>query len=165
VSGRPAETADVSLVVDFLNTIDIDEGTDELADFTSWRQWAEHRGLRPDPLEESRHARDALRALLGDPRLEPAQTRAPIQVDLSASGPAFAAENAVGAVLAAAAKLAVLGDWERVKICPAANCLWAFYDQSRNRSRHWCSMRTCGNREKARAWRERDSGHKTPLTR
>jgi predicted RNA-binding Zn ribbon-like protein len=42
-----------------------------------------------------------------------------------------------------------------VKICPAADCRWAFFDHSRNRSRTWCSMRVCGNREKARAWRER----------
>jgi predicted RNA-binding Zn ribbon-like protein len=54
----------------------------------------------------------------------------------TALGPVFTADNAVGAVLAAAARLAVLGEWERVKICPAGDCLWAFYDQSRNRSRH-----------------------------
>ena len=30
-----------------------------------------------------------------------------------------------------------------------------FYDQSRNRSRAWCSMEVCGNREKARSFRVR----------
>jgi hypothetical protein len=158
VRAQPAENADVSLVVDFLNTVDIDEGTDELADFESWRRWAGSRGLRPDPLMGTRQARDALRAAIGDPRLPPSEERAVVHVDLSAVGPVFAADNAVGAVFAAAARLAVLGEWERVKICPAGDCLWAFYDQSRNRSRHWCSMRTCGNREKARAWRERGTG-------
>ena len=28
-------------------------------------------------------------------------------------------------------------------------------DQSRNRSRSWCSMETCGNRAKARSFRSR----------
>jgi predicted RNA-binding Zn ribbon-like protein len=65
------------------------------------------------------------------------------------------ADNAVGAVLAAAARLAALGHWRRMKICPADDCLRAFYDHSRNRSRTWCSMSVCGNREKARAWRGR----------
>jgi len=29
-------------------------------------------------------------------------------------------------------------------------CTWLFLDRSRNRSRRWCSMATCGNRAKAR---------------
>jgi predicted RNA-binding Zn ribbon-like protein len=33
--------------------------------------------------------------------------------------------------------------------------MWAFYDRSKNRSGHWCSMRVCGNRAKARQFRER----------
>ena len=46
---------------------------------------------------------------------------------------------------------------ERVKICPADDCLWAFYDESRNGSRQWCSMAVCGNRAKARAHRARQA--------
>ncbi len=37
---------------------------------------------------------------------------------------------------------------ERVRIC--ANCRWLFLDESRNRSRVWCDMAVCGNRQKAR---------------
>ena len=33
--------------------------------------------------------------------------------------------------------------------------MWAFYDHSRNRSGTWCEMGKCGNRAKARRWRER----------
>ena len=39
---------------------------------------------------------------------------------------------------------------ERVKACPGDGCGWIFVDQSRNRSRRWCDMQSCGNREKAR---------------
>ena len=36
---------------------------------------------------------------------------------------------------------------ERIRIC--ANCRWLFLDESRNRSRIWCDMTVCGNRQKA----------------
>jgi predicted RNA-binding Zn ribbon-like protein len=36
----------------------------------------------------------------------------------------------------------------RIRIC--ANCSWLFLDESRNRSRIWCDMAVCGNRQKAR---------------
>jgi predicted RNA-binding Zn ribbon-like protein len=45
--------------------------------------------------------------------------------------------------------------WHRLKACRLDDCQWAFYDQSKNRSRTWCSMKVCGNRAKARAYRER----------
>jgi predicted RNA-binding Zn ribbon-like protein len=38
---------------------------------------------------------------------------------------------------------------QRLHECPAARCGWLFLDTSRNRSRRWCSMRTCGNVAKA----------------
>jgi predicted RNA-binding Zn ribbon-like protein len=37
---------------------------------------------------------------------------------------------------------------ERMKIC--GHCGWLFLDRSKNRSRAWCDMAVCGNREKAR---------------
>lgn len=49
------------------------------------------------------------------------------------------------------------GTWERLKICAADSCRWAFYDASKNRGGHWCSMQTCGNREKNRAYRARQA--------
>ena len=47
------------------------------------------------------------------------------------------------------------GDWERLKACGEHSCQWAFFDLSKNRSGHWCTMSVCGNRAKARAYRER----------
>ena len=39
---------------------------------------------------------------------------------------------------------------DKVRECSAGNCAWLFMDTSKNRSRQWCSMQSCGNREKAR---------------
>ncbi len=36
---------------------------------------------------------------------------------------------------------------ERMKIC--GHCGWLFLDRSKNRSRTWCDMTVCGNRQKA----------------
>jgi predicted RNA-binding Zn ribbon-like protein len=51
------------------------------------------------------------------------------------------------------------GTWERLKACALHDtCEWAFYDWSKNRSGTWCDMKVCGNRSKARAYRERKRG-------
>ena len=39
---------------------------------------------------------------------------------------------------------------DRVRQCADAECGWFFLDTSRNGSRRWCSMKACGNRNKAR---------------
>jgi len=145
---------DVELVVDFMNTVDHDAGTDVLDDPAAWADWVAARGLVIGE-GAARSVRSALRVAVGDP--EAATTASvPVTVELPAGGtPRLVAPDVVGAVLAAATRLAVLGQWARVKICPADDCRWAFYDRSRNHSRTWCSMQVCGNREKARAWRER----------
>lgn len=145
---------DVELVVDFMNTVDHQANTDVLDDADAWRTWLSARGLG-EGTTEVRGVRTALRAAVGDPE---AATSASVSVtvELPAGGvPRLVAPDVVGAVLAAATRLAVLDRWARVKICPADDCRWAFYDRSRNHSRTWCSMQVCGNREKARAWRER----------
>ena len=42
------------------------------------------------------------------------------------------------------------GPLDRVRECPGpGNCGWLFLDLSRNATRRWCDMRTCGNRVKA----------------
>lgn len=45
----------------------------------------------------------------------------------------------------------------RVRVC--ANCRWLFLDESRNRSRVWCDMTVCGNRQKARRHYRRRKTH------
>jgi hypothetical protein len=144
--------ADVDLVLDFLNTVDIGAGTDLLTEPAGRRAWLAARGLTDT--EDAAGIRTGLRAAVGDPA-PGAATSATVTVSLGPDGPRLVAGDVAGAVLAAASRLAVLGEWERVRICSADGCRWAFYDRSRNHSRTWCSMRVCGNREKARAWRER----------
>jgi predicted RNA-binding Zn ribbon-like protein len=63
--------------------------------------------------------------------------------------------GALGRLLAALADAMQEGTWSRLKACAADDCGWAFYDSSKNRSGHWCSMRVCGNRAKARQFRQR----------
>ena len=50
----------------------------------------------------------------------------------------------------AAADLLTSDEIGVVRWCEAPDCEWLFLDHSRNRSRRWCDMTTCGNREKAR---------------
>lgn len=58
-------------------------------------------------------------------------------------------------ILAAVAESMADGSWPRLKACRADDCQWAFVDTARNRSRRWCEMAVCGNREKARRFRSR----------
>jgi len=37
-----------------------------------------------------------------------------------------------------------------VRVCAADDCRWLFLDTSKNHSRRWCDMKSCGNRAKAR---------------
>jgi predicted RNA-binding Zn ribbon-like protein len=45
----------------------------------------------------------------------------------------------------------------QIRECPSEDCSWLFLDNSRNQSRRWCDMKTCGNRAKARRHYERVS--------
>lgn len=148
---------DVDLVIDFLNTVDHEEGTDVLTDPAAWSSWLASRSLTGGAPAAVRSARDALRVAVGDLG-QATDVATTVRVELVDGTPRVVTRDVLGAVLTAASRLTVLGQWERVKICPAQDCRWAFYDRSRNHSRTWCSMQTCGNRQKARAWRER-TGH------
>jgi len=48
----------------------------------------------------------------------------------------------------------------RLRSCASEECGWLFLDTTRNRSRRWCDMKECGNREKARRFyrRSRSAG-------
>jgi predicted RNA-binding Zn ribbon-like protein len=58
-------------------------------------------------------------------------------------------------VVRAAADLLTSAELRRVRVCAAEDCSWLFLDTSKNRSRRWCDMNTCGNRTKARKHYER----------
>src|SRR5690606_9297348 len=65
-----------------------------------------------------------------------------------------------GELLALAVEAVSEGKWERFKACP--DCRWVFYDNTRNKSKVWCSMnadgpegRACGTIAKVNRWRQR----------
>jgi predicted RNA-binding Zn ribbon-like protein len=64
-------------------------------------------------------------------------------------------EAALAWLFVIVAEAAANGTWPRIKTCREQSCRWAYYDQSRNRSRAWCSMAACGNRAKVRTFRRR----------
>jgi len=60
-----------------------------------------------------------------------------------------------------AARVLTSEERTRVRQCDDPECAWFFLDTSRNRSRRWCSMKSCGNRNKARQFYERTKqGHR-----
>lgn len=62
----------------------------------------------------------------------------------------------LGPVAWQAVELLEYGPPDRIKECPwEEGCGWLFLDTSKNRSRVWCSMKTCGNAAKARAYYRR----------
>lgn len=73
---------------------------------------------------------------------------------------ADAPEAMLWPVTRSAAELLVAPERARVRHCAGADCSWLFLDTTKNGSRHWCSMKGCGNRAKARRFRARHhDGH------
>jgi predicted RNA-binding Zn ribbon-like protein len=84
--------------------------------------------------------------------LEAASRRAHLRVGFDGGALTFESDERV---LAAVAEAMADGSWARLKACRADDCKWAFIDTARNRTRQWCDMSVCGNREKARRYRSR----------
>lgn len=61
----------------------------------------------------------------------------------------------LGLVAETAADLIANADWGRIRRCGNPSCVLFLYDTTRNRARQWCSMATCGNLMKVRAFRRR----------
>jgi predicted RNA-binding Zn ribbon-like protein len=169
---------EADLLVAFVNTRDLEEGTDSIDSPERLAGWIEEATgeYLPAP-DEAGHARvlalrESLRALLSanngseaseeelTPLAEAAErsryrtaigadgnvTLAPARSDLSG----FEAR-----LLLALERLQSQGVWSRLKACTDDGCQWAFFDATRNRSRTWCSMEECGNRQKTRRYRAR----------
>jgi predicted RNA-binding Zn ribbon-like protein len=180
----PAETRasdDIELVSSFVNTLEKNPTRPDEESFDSpeaLRSWMTEQGipagddLGPEDVERAIEFREAMRLLLlannGSEldagvlrRLRTAADAGLIRVEIEDDGQAYPrpAQAGVSALiarlLAAVADIQCAGTWERLKACGADDCQWAFYDVSRNRSRTWCSMESCGNRAKTRAYRAR----------
>ena len=63
--------------------------------------------------------------------------------------------GAIGRLLGVAFMAELDGSWQRFRLCADPTCTTVFYDRSKNHSAKWCSMQTCGNRNKVRAFRQR----------
>jgi predicted RNA-binding Zn ribbon-like protein len=169
---------EIDLLVDFVNTWDLEEGTDAISTPDQLRAWiAEHAGeylpeLEADDLPRVLELREALRALMltnngvpaGERELEPLRAAAERSRYRLAFGPggnlslAPARADLAGfesRLLLALERLQCEDAWPRLKACTNDECQWAFYDTTRNRSRTWCSMDVCGNREKTKRYRQR----------
>jgi predicted RNA-binding Zn ribbon-like protein len=88
-----------------------------------------------------------------------------LRVAIGADGPTVAGDadgSRVDTFLAGVAAAVVTavadGTWPRLKACSNERCRWVVYDHSRNNSGRWCSMRACGGRLKAQAYRRRVAG-------
>jgi predicted RNA-binding Zn ribbon-like protein len=163
----------------FVNTYDVGDDIDGIDTPETLRDWLADRGLLArterldeDDVRQARSVREAMRALFRsnngfelDPRaletLNNAARSAEVVVSFGDAGtpqlspirPGF--QGALGRLLGVAFRAMAEGTWQRLKSCSAHDCDWAFYDASKNRSGTWCDMQTCGNRAKARGYRER----------
>jgi predicted RNA-binding Zn ribbon-like protein len=165
------------LVQSFVNTLDSDNGTDELASSGTAAAWLALAGLIPDgaavspgDLEVAREARESIRALIGGEPLTPAQRRpldtvlmqAPPLLEITPDGQVRLGADPAGTLADGLVRLLLIirdaqadGTWDRLKLCANPDCRWAFYDRSHSRRGQWCDMTTCGNRIKNRNLRAR----------
>jgi predicted RNA-binding Zn ribbon-like protein len=180
--GRPPAPGGLALVQAFLNThYDLTAacGGEVLADPRTLRDWlasasliGEHAPMRHPDLARALAVREGLRALAfannGEEfdaaavgAMRQASAGAGVEVRIEADGPRFIAASpvavgsALGVLLAMTARAMIDGTWPRLKACPGRACGWVFYDHSKNQSARWCSMKVCGDREKARAYYQR----------
>jgi predicted RNA-binding Zn ribbon-like protein len=69
--------------------------------------------------------------------------------------PASELQKVLWPIALSAADLLTQGDLSRLHQCEGDDCGWLFEDITRNRSRHWCNTRDCGNVARVRAFRSR----------
>ena len=64
-------------------------------------------------------------------------------------------ESMFGPIARSAVALLASDEVGIVRKCSSDDCGWLFLDTTKNKSRRWCVMSDCGNREKARQFRAR----------
>jgi predicted RNA-binding Zn ribbon-like protein len=183
--GRNPAPGELALVQTFLNTrwdLTAQDHGETLVSPAALHEWLEARGLigrrdplDPEDLDRALATREGLRALAfannqqelntrAIDRMRRASVGAASQIRIEPDGPQFVAggptpiDAAIGAIFAITARAMIDGTWQRLKACPGRGCGGAFYDHSRNQSARWCSMKVCGDREKARAYYQRKTG-------
>jgi len=176
---RETAAGTLGLVQAYVNTVDLETGSDEFGDPNTLGGWLVARGLLAQGYQageaDRKNAlavREAIRGVIGAnsgtavfpvdvATLNGAAAASRLRARFGSDGKArlvpeaAGVEGALGRVVAAV--FAGMGDedWARLKLCGSPSCRWVFYDQSRNRSSRWCKMASCGNRQKARRFRAR----------
>jgi predicted RNA-binding Zn ribbon-like protein len=164
----------LELLRHFVNTAELPSGPDGLDSLEKASAWCLSYGLRPVKnqahLQQLREFRETLRDLLfanngeGDApnaweRLRPflASTRLSLAVNPN-HGLELKPEDKgpIASLLAVVYESQLLGTWPRLRACRKASCQFAYYDRTKNASRAWCSMATCGNQAKAQRRRQRE---------
>ena len=175
---REKATGELGLIQAFVNTLDLMPGDEELKDPNTLQAWLVANGLMESSQQvdeaDLRHAiavREAMRGLIGGnsglrvypvdlATLTKAAGESRLRMRFGPDGKPRLEPEARGAVGAIGRLVATLysamqdAGWERLKLCSSDPCRWAFYDRSKNQSSRWCKMASCGNREKARRFRE-----------
>jgi predicted RNA-binding Zn ribbon-like protein len=172
------------LVQAFINTVDVEVGSDLLGDAALAQVWMTDAGLldpgsrvTPAELELIRGARESIRALarangsqgqsIEDAELAPLRAIADARrarIDVGDNGSlSIATEDRQTAPDGLFELLLIIRaaqeerTWSRLRVCSNPECAWAFYDRSRNQQGNWCDMAVCGNRLKNRQLRARRS--------
>jgi predicted RNA-binding Zn ribbon-like protein len=167
------------LVQDFVNSREIRPVVEDLGTPERLADWLGARGLleagtriTKGELTEALRVREALRDVLSakvghdvdlaaaTAEIDAAARRAGLELRFDPTCPRVeptvgGVRGAIGRILVEVYDEMVDGIWERMKACKADDCRWAFLDTSKNKSRAWCSMESCGNRAKANAYRQR----------
>ena len=179
MADRETATGELGLVQAFVNTVDLQDGPEELIDPNTLKGWLVANRLleTSQPVDDAdlKHAialREAIRGMIaansGIPiypvdvaTLNHAATASGLHMRFGTDGKPRLEPAATGAVGAMGRLVATLysamedEDWTRLKLCGSQSCRWVFFDRSKNHSSRWCTMASCGNREKARRFRSR----------
>src|SRR4029077_15867959 len=171
---RTPAPGSLALVQKFINSTEMPDGVDELRTprlAASWLRDTIEIDLTVSEKDRERliATRELLRDLLEahtgenvDPavsvRLEKLLGDAPLRPVLTAEGATLPVncrgiDSFLGMISTAIVEATLLGTWPRLKVCRSDSCRWAYFDHSKNGRSCWCSMRSCGSREKARTYR------------
>ncbi|UCG61611.1 MAG: CGNR zinc finger domain-containing protein [Candidatus Zixiibacteriota bacterium] len=183
-TGSKPAPGELIMVQGFINTLDVEGNTDDIGTRQTLKSWLVRHGLlsatatvSSADLKAALALRESLRSLLlanNGGMMSPASLshinsllcQYPLAVsfardgDLSLVPAAQGMAGALGQIVSRVVKAVNKGTWFRLKACDDPVCQWAFYDNSKNQSGRWCSMAVCGSRDKARAYRRRQSGQR-----
>lgn len=170
---------DLEMLRRFVNTVDPDDDTDSIETPGLLSAWLVDHGMltggaRVDPADHARalRFRETVRDLAlsnAGPELDTnlitsfneliAPTRLVMRLEGDGSavllGHGSNLDRALGRLLGSMYAAMIDGTWQRLKACSNDACRWLYFDSSKNRSKKWCSMESCGNVINARAYRER----------